>query len=106
MSPPHGHRTAEPIAASDDPARQATMFGTLVHLWPFIWPGDRFDLKMRVLWAVVLLLLAKLVTMTVPFTFKWAVDGLTGRGQCPRCARQLDAVADRLAADHDRELRR
>jgi ATP-binding cassette subfamily B protein len=74
---------AEPVAASDDPARQATMFGTLVHLWPFIWPSDRFDLKMRVLWAVVLLLFAKLVTMTVPFTFKWAIDGLTGEGSAP-----------------------
>ena len=83
MSPPHGHRTAEPISASDDPSRKATMFGTLLHLWPYIWPGDRFDLKMRVLWAVVLLLLAKLVTMTVPFTFKWAVDGLTGEGSAP-----------------------
>jgi ATP-binding cassette subfamily B protein len=83
MSPPHGHRTAEPITASDDPSRKATMFGTLVHLWPFIWPGDRFDLKMRVLWAVVLLLLAKLATMTVPFTFKWAIDGLTGQGSAP-----------------------
>ena len=49
-----------------------------MHLWPYIWPGDRADLKMRVVWSVVLLLVAKLATLAVPFTFKWAIDALTG----------------------------
>ena len=77
-----------------------------MHLWPYIWPGDRADLKMRVVWSVVLLLIAKLATLSVPFTFKWAIDALTGSGHRARAAVELDAVADRLAADHDRELRR
>ncbi|WP_291697038.1 ABCB family ABC transporter ATP-binding protein/permease [Bradyrhizobium sp.] len=64
-------------------AEQATLIGTLVHLWPFIWPGDRADLKMRVVWSVVLLLVAKLATLAVPFTFKWATDALTGKGSAP-----------------------
>ena len=64
-------------------AENATLFGTLVHLWPYIWPGDRFDLKMRVLWSVVLLLVAKLATVSVPFTFKWAIDALTGADTAP-----------------------
>ncbi|HTO67565.1 MAG TPA: ABC transporter ATP-binding protein/permease [Bradyrhizobium sp.] len=64
-------------------AEQATLIGTLVHLWPFIWPGDRVDLKMRVVWSVVLLLAAKLATLAVPFTFKWATDALTGKGSAP-----------------------
>ena len=50
-----------------------------MHLWPYIWPGDRADLKMRVVWSMVLLLVAKLATLSVPFTFKWAIDALTGR---------------------------
>jgi len=62
---------------------KATLFGTLVHLWPYIWPGDRADLKMRVVWSVVLLLVAKLATLTVPFTFKWAIDALTGAATAP-----------------------
>jgi ABC-type transport system involved in Fe-S cluster assembly fused permease/ATPase subunit len=62
---------------------KATLIGTLVHLWPYIWPGDRADLKMRVVWSVVLLLVAKLATLTVPFTFKWAIDALTGAGTAP-----------------------
>jgi ABC-type transport system involved in Fe-S cluster assembly fused permease/ATPase subunit len=64
-------------------AERATLIGTLVHLWPFIWPGDRVDLKMRVVWSVVLLLAAKLATLAVPFTFKWATDALTGKGSAP-----------------------
>ncbi len=62
---------------------QATLVGTLAHLWPYIWPGDRIDLKMRVVWSVVLLLFAKLATLAVPFTFKWATDALTGADSAP-----------------------
>jgi ABC-type transport system involved in Fe-S cluster assembly fused permease/ATPase subunit len=62
---------------------QATLAGTLAHLWPYIWPGDRVDLKMRVVWSVVLLLVAKLATLAVPFTFKWAIDALTGADSAP-----------------------
>ena len=64
-------------------AETATLIGTLVHLWPYIWPGDRADLKMRVMWSVVLLLLAKLATLSVPFTFKWAIDALNGTPSAP-----------------------
>jgi ATP-binding cassette, subfamily B, heavy metal transporter len=52
----------------------------LVGLWPYIWPSDRHDLKVRVMIAMVFLLVAKLATIAVPFTFKWAVDALTGQG--------------------------
>ena len=55
----------------------------LAGLWPYIWPSERRDLKIRVLIAMVLLLLAKLATIAVPFTFKWAVDALTGQGTAP-----------------------
>src|SRR6267143_1150607 len=50
--------------------------GTLVDLWPYIWPSDRPDLQRRVLWSLVLLVAAKLATIAVPFTFKFATDGL------------------------------
>ena len=70
-------------SASDKSIEQATLIGTLVHLWPYIWPGDRADLKMRVVWSMVLLLIAKLATLAVPFTFKWAIDALTGADTAP-----------------------
>jgi len=74
---------AYPAPASDNAFGQATLAGTLAHLWPYIWPSDRFDLKMRVVWSVVLLLAAKVATLAVPFTFKWATDALTGADSAP-----------------------
>ena len=59
------------------------LLSTLVRLWPYIWPADRRDLKLRVVFATVLLFLAKFATVAVPFTFKWATDALTGHGTAP-----------------------
>ena len=59
------------------------MVSTLLHLWPYIWPADRRDLKARVLFAAVLIFVAKLATVAVPFTFKWATDALAGHGTAP-----------------------
>jgi ATP-binding cassette, subfamily B, heavy metal transporter len=78
-SPPAG----EAPPATRSTAERATLVGTLIHLWPYIWPSDRVDLKMRVMWSVVLLLVAKLATLAVPFTFKWATDALSGKGSAP-----------------------
>jgi ATP-binding cassette, subfamily B, heavy metal transporter len=72
----------EPPLTATSPEK-ATLIGTLVHLWPYIWPSDRADLKMRVVWSMVLLLIAKLATLSVPFTFKWAIDALTGANTAP-----------------------
>src|SRR5665811_1790279 len=84
MAHPHSAPGAgEALPPSNNSAEQATLIGTLVHLWPYIWPGDRVDLKMRVVWSVVLLLVAKLATLSVPFTFKWAIDALTGADTAP-----------------------
>jgi len=52
------------------------LFPTLIRLWPFIWPADRRDLKARVVLALAMLFAAKLATVAVPFTFKWATDAL------------------------------
>jgi ATP-binding cassette subfamily B protein len=76
-------RDAGEVPVSDQSFGQATLTGTLAHLWPYIWPGDRVDLKMRVVWSVVLLLIAKVATLSVPFTFKWAIDALTGADTAP-----------------------
>jgi len=64
-------------------AARGALLSTLVHLWPYIWPADRRDLKLRVVGAMVLLLFAKLATVAVPFTFKWATDALTGQPSAP-----------------------
>jgi ATP-binding cassette, subfamily B, heavy metal transporter len=55
------------------------MMTTLRNLWPYMWPSDRPDLKMRVVWAAFFLVVAKLLTLLIPYTFKWATDALNGK---------------------------
>jgi ABC-type transport system involved in Fe-S cluster assembly fused permease/ATPase subunit len=45
-------------------------------LGPYIWPVDHPSLRRRVLISVALLVLAKVVTLTVPFMYAWTVDAL------------------------------
>jgi len=59
------------------------MITTLRNLWPYMWPAERADLKRRVVWATVFLVVAKLVLMLVPYFFKWATDALNGQFAAP-----------------------
>ncbi|MBV8565131.1 MAG: ABC transporter ATP-binding protein/permease [Methylobacteriaceae bacterium] len=71
-----------PAAAERSPSvrRNESLAVTTRHLWPYLWPSDRFDLKLRVFGALALLLVAKFVTIAVPYSFKWATDALHGGG--------------------------
>ncbi|MFT4001762.1 MAG: ABC transporter ATP-binding protein/permease [Rhizobium sp.] len=60
-------------------ADSSNPLNTLVNLWPYMWPGGRLDLKMRVVWATVFLLVSKFVLLLVPYFFKWSVDALNGK---------------------------
>src|ERR1041385_3568147 len=84
MSDHHSHRTS----ANESPvsAGRGSLLTTIVHLWPYIWPSDRRDLNLRVLGSLFLLLAAKLATIAVPFTFKWATDALAVHGTAPVAA--------------------
>src|SRR5579862_895436 len=77
------HHSKPPDSDSRVAANRGALLATIIHLWPYIWPSDRADLKLRVLGAMVLLLAAKLCTVAVPFTFKWATDALAGHGSAP-----------------------
>lgn len=66
-----------PVAAPDGAKRpRPGLFATFRRLWPYLWPHGRPDLQRRVFIAFGLLVVAKLVTMLTPFTFKWATDAL------------------------------
>ncbi|WP_375643099.1 MULTISPECIES: ABCB family ABC transporter ATP-binding protein/permease [unclassified Bartonella] len=56
---------------------------TLYNLWPYMWPVGRRDLKMRVLWAIFYLVLAKLVLISVPYLFKYSTNVLDSSFQLP-----------------------
>ena len=81
MTDHHHHRASG--GESRVSANRGALLTTIIHLWPYIWPSDRGDLKLRVLGSLVLLLAAKLATIAVPFTFKWATDALAGHGTAP-----------------------
>ena len=77
---PGSPKAAHKKAASDTRVSgdSGKTFSTLVNLWPYMWPSDRPDLRLRVLYATVFLVLAKLLTVGVPYFYKWATDALDG----------------------------
>ncbi|MDX8381176.1 MAG: ABC transporter ATP-binding protein/permease [Ghiorsea sp.] len=50
---------------------------TLKELLTYLWPNNRVDLKWRVFWAMVCLVLAKIVSVYIPFLYKDAIDTLS-----------------------------
>jgi ATP-binding cassette, subfamily B, heavy metal transporter len=49
---------------------------TMKGLTPYMWPEGRSDLKLRVIIALSLLILSKIVTVYTPYAFKYATDAL------------------------------
>lgn len=77
--------TGGPSAASKAGAKGASRrpderpaIHTIRQLWPYIWPADRPDLRARVVGALIVLVIAKLITVMVPFFYKWATNALSG----------------------------
>ncbi len=66
-----------PSTPKPDLSSEASLVGTVQLLWPYIWPKDRADLRMRAAGALALLFVAKFITIAVPYSFKWATDALT-----------------------------
>ncbi|WP_246725342.1 ABC transporter ATP-binding protein/permease [Beijerinckia sp. L45] len=50
-------------------------------LLPYVWPSTRADLRIRIYGAFGLMLVGKLITVAVPYAFKWATDAVTGAQQ-------------------------
>src|SRR5271154_1539035 len=85
-------KTSSFLAARAGAANRGSLIGTVRLLWPYIWPTDRFDLKMRAFFAVALMLLSKAVTVATPYALKWATDALAPSG-----ARDLAALPAALS---------
>lgn len=72
--------TRSHLTAVDDPTRARRAHGrTLTSLLPHLWPRERVDLRIRVVLASISLLVAKLLTIGVPFLYKAAVDALSDK---------------------------
>jgi len=86
----------------EDSPEPENQWQTLATVAPYLWPAGRPDLRMRVVLAIVLLLLSKLVTVYVPFLYKAAVDSLGPQASGnPEAAIAASGIAGRLAANLD-----
>ncbi|MBV1701540.1 MAG: ABC transporter ATP-binding protein/permease [Hyphomicrobiales bacterium] len=78
------------------PKAEGSLAVTVRNLWPYIWPKDRHDLKLRVFLALALMIVSKFVNMGVPFSFKWATDALVNIAK-PGTTHDLANVAAALS---------
>ncbi len=53
---------------------------TIQKVGPYLWPKDQPWVKRRVVWAMIALLVSKLITVYTPMLYKGAVDGLANEG--------------------------
>jgi ATP-binding cassette subfamily B protein len=64
---------------ADQRAQQAKGFEALWRFLPMLWPRGDFELKARVIAAVVLVLAGKAAVLLMPFAYKAVIDGMSGR---------------------------
>jgi len=68
----------------DDPAAPDTRdwagWGTVRRFLPYLWPKDRPELRWRIAGAVLFVVLAKAVVLSLPFAYAGAVDAMSTGG--------------------------
>jgi ABC-type transport system involved in Fe-S cluster assembly fused permease/ATPase subunit len=65
---------------------RAGQLSVLRELLPYVWPANRPDLRLRVVFALAALVVAKAITLTVPIAYKAVVDLLTGEASAGEIA--------------------
>jgi ATP-binding cassette subfamily B protein len=71
-------RLTASATTADRPTVPASGFQTMARVAPYLWPDGQPWVKRRVVIALLMLLLAKLVSVTTPYVYKLAVDSLAG----------------------------
>jgi ATP-binding cassette, subfamily B, heavy metal transporter len=77
MPPSPGRSTV----ANVEKQKGVPFWETLRSLSPYLWPDGRWDLKQRILWAMLALVAAKLATLAFPLLYGRAVDALNPQSQ-------------------------
>ncbi len=70
---------------------------TIRRVMPYLWPADDASVKVRVVLAVAMLVLAKVIAVVTPLFYKWAVDVLSADFDGPAAMLALGAVGLTLA---------
>ena len=65
---------------------------TIRRVMPYLWPEGDSAVKWRVVLALVLLFIAKLIAVATPLLYKWAVDALAGDVVAPAFFLAMGAV--------------
>ncbi len=69
---------SQPTTEQNFPKSKANFKETLAFLTPYLWPQGRMDLKFQVMFAIIAMVLGKVVTVLIPYTYKWATNSFTG----------------------------
>ena len=64
-------------------AERRSALRTIFRVVPYLWPKDRFDIRVRVIVALLFLVIAKAVINFAPFLYRDAVNALTDTGNSP-----------------------
>lgn len=75
--PPDSQQPADP----DKKSRDVESWPTLKRFLPYLWPKDNPQLRTRIVAALALVLVAKGVTLALPFAYKGAVDAMAASGR-------------------------
>jgi len=81
-----------PAKSQEKQARESGI-SVIRRVIPYLWPAGRLDVKFRVVLALSMLILAKIVSAITPFFYKWAVDSLAGETQSNAYFLALGAIS-------------
>src|SRR5690349_20227625 len=56
---------------------QPLNWGSFRRFLPYLWPADEPAIRRRVVWAMVLVVIAKATTLLMPFAYKAAIDRMS-----------------------------
>jgi ATP-binding cassette subfamily B protein len=71
-------RTTTGATSADQHDQSASALQTMRRVLPYLWPKDEAWVKRRVVGALLMLVLAKVISVSTPFMYKQAVDALAG----------------------------
>ncbi len=92
QSGPAPTNSPDPIEAQDVAERRSG-WRTIRKVAPYLWPDDKPWVKQRVVIALVMLAMAKVIAVTTPFFYREAVNLLSGEGASPAWMLGAGAVA-------------
>jgi ATP-binding cassette subfamily B protein len=90
-------RSVSTVSGKPTAQERASALRTIKSVLPYLWPADHPWVKRRVVWAMIVLIGAKVISVLTPFLYKAAVDALSGEMRDDSLLLMLGAVALTIA---------